>query len=54
MYVTFVRPLLEYASEVWDGCSILNTDKLKVESATICGKNCDWLAYFSIQRIFIF
>ena len=22
MYVTFVRPLLKYASVVWDGCSI--------------------------------
>ena len=29
MYVTFVRPLLEYASVVWDGCSILDTDKLE-------------------------
>ena len=29
MYVTFVRPLLEYASVVLDGGSILDTDKLK-------------------------
>ena len=29
MYVTFVRPLLEYASVVWGGCSILYTDKLE-------------------------
>ena len=29
MYVTFVRPLLEYASVVCDGCSILDTDKLE-------------------------
>ena len=29
MYVTFVRLILEYASVVWDGCSILDTDKLE-------------------------
>ena len=27
MYVTFVRPVL--ASLVWDGCSILDTEKLE-------------------------
>ena len=29
MYVTFVRPILEYASVVWDGCSISDTEKLE-------------------------
>ena len=29
MYVTFVRPLLEYVSVVWDGCSIFDSDKLE-------------------------
>ena len=29
MYVTFVRPILEYASVVWYTCSISDTVKLK-------------------------
>jgi hypothetical protein len=29
MYLTFIRPLLEYASEVWDGSTCQETDLLK-------------------------
>ena len=29
MFKTFVRPILEYASVVWDGCT--NSDKLEKE-----------------------
>lgn len=29
MYITFVRPILEYASDVWDGCSQYDIDKLE-------------------------
>ena len=29
MYVTFVRPILEYASVVWDGCSSAEIEKLE-------------------------
>lgn len=29
MYITFVRPILEYASVVWDGCSQHDIDKLE-------------------------
>ena len=29
MYLTFIRPLLEYASEVWDGCTCQETDMLE-------------------------
>lgn len=29
MYITFVRPILEYASVVWDGCSQYDIDKLE-------------------------
>jgi hypothetical protein len=31
LYVTFVRPLLEYASVVWDGCSSAKIEKLEKE-----------------------
>ena len=29
MYLTFIRPVLEYASEVWDNCGQINSDKLE-------------------------
>ena len=38
MYITFIRPLLEYASNVWHGCSSADTDrieKLQLEAARI-------------------
>ena len=28
LYCTYIRPLLEYGSEVWDGCSINDTNRL--------------------------
>jgi hypothetical protein len=38
MYLTFIRPVLEYASEVWDNCGQTNLDRLEkvqLESARI-------------------
>ena len=29
MYLTFIRPVLEYASEVWDNCGQANSDRLE-------------------------
>ena len=29
IYVTFVRPILEYASVIWGGCSMSETEKLE-------------------------
>lgn len=29
MYTSFIRPHLEYASEVWGGCSLADTEKLE-------------------------
>ena len=29
LYCTYIRPLLEYGSEVWDGCSINDTNRLE-------------------------
>jgi hypothetical protein len=28
IYTTFIRPVLEYASEVWDGCGQVNSERL--------------------------
>ena len=38
IYVTFIRPVLEYASEVWDGCSKVeedNIEKVQLEAARL-------------------
>ena len=29
LYCTYIRPLLEYGSEVWNGCSINDTNRLE-------------------------
>jgi hypothetical protein len=29
MYLSFIRPVLEYASEVWDNCGQINSDRLE-------------------------
>ena len=29
LYCTYIRPLLEYASEVWDGCTITDSNRLE-------------------------
>ena len=36
-YTTFIRPILEYASEVWDGCSQINKElkQIQLESARV-------------------
>lgn len=33
LYCTYIRPLLEYASEVWDGCSV--TDSIRLEKVQL-------------------
>ena len=41
MYITFIRPLLEYASEVWDGCTqsdIEQLEKVQLHAARITGR----------------
>jgi hypothetical protein len=37
MYLTFIRPILKYASEVWFNCGELNSnrlEKVQIEAAT--------------------
>jgi hypothetical protein len=29
-YLTFIRPLLEYAGEVWDNCTLADSTRLEV------------------------
>ena len=30
MFLSYIKPILEYADVVWDGCSIDNTDRLEI------------------------
>jgi hypothetical protein len=41
IYTTFVRPALEYASVVWDGCDSFDSDLLE-KSPIICCTNYYW------------
>jgi hypothetical protein len=36
MYLTFIRPLLEYAGEVWDNCTLADSEWLeKIQLANV-------------------
>jgi hypothetical protein len=51
-YLTFIRPILEYASEVWFNCSQFNSDRLEkvqIEAARIV---CGFPSYASIASIY--
>jgi hypothetical protein len=52
IYITFIRPILEYSSEVWDNCGQVNSDrleKLQLEAARIVtGLTC----YTSLDSIY--
>ena len=47
VHCTYIRPLLEYASEVWDGCNQLDARRLK------CCKNCSRIANLFIAKFVI-
>jgi hypothetical protein len=45
IYFTFIRPILEYSSEVWDNCGQVNSDrleKLQLEAARIVTRLTCW------------
>jgi hypothetical protein len=53
LYLTFIRPVLEYASEVWDNCGQINSDRLEkvqLEAARIVT---GLLSFASINSIYI-
>ena len=35
MYCVYIRPLLKYASEVWDGCNQIDSDRLELEQVQL-------------------
>ena len=40
LYTSFIRPQLEYASEVWGGCSSVDSNSLEKNTIN-CSKNCN-------------
>ena len=52
MYVTLVRPILDYASVVVDGCISLDTEKLQKVQLNAARTIVTGLPIFSIKRIY--
>ena len=45
MYLVYIRPLFEYACEVWDNCGICYSNKLEQTSIRLC-QNCNRFTHF--------
>jgi hypothetical protein len=39
IYITFIRPILEYGSEVWDNCGAVNSDRLEKVHTEACSNS---------------
>ena len=53
IYISFIRPLLEYACEVWDGCYERETEKFEKNSIRSC-QNSNWAYEICKQRSALF
>ena len=52
MYLTFIRPVLEYASEVWDNCGQINSGKLEKKATWSCAYCYGLPSFASINYIY--
>ena len=52
MYLTFIRPILEYASEVWLNCGQLNSNRLEKKQIEAARIVCGFPSYASIASIY--
>ena len=53
IYLTFIRPFLEYSCEVWDNCSKMDNDrleKLQLEAARIVTGLTAYLSWVSLYQ----
>ena len=53
MYLTFIRPLLEYAGEVWDNCTLADSErfeKIQLEAARIVTGLTSYASTLSIYK----
>ena len=54
MYLTFIRPLLEYAGEVWDNCTLADSkrlEKIQLEAAHIVTSLTSYASILSIYNL---
>jgi hypothetical protein len=52
-YLTFIRPVLEYASEVWDNCGQINSDRLEKVQLEAARISTGLPSFASINSIYI-
>jgi hypothetical protein len=53
MYLTFIRPLLEYAVDVWDNCTLADSErleKIQLEAARIVTGLTSYASILSINK----
>ena len=53
MYLTFIRPFLEYAVEVWDNCTLADSErleKIQLEAARIVTGLTSYASILSIYK----
>jgi hypothetical protein len=53
IYLVFIRPILEYASEVWDNCGQTNCnrlEKIQIEAARIVTGLSIYASFYSIYK----
>ena len=53
LYLTFIRPLLEYAGEVWDNCTLADSErleKIQLEAARIVTGLTSYASILSIYK----
>jgi hypothetical protein len=53
MYLTFIRPILEYAGEVWDNCTLADSERLEtiqLEAARIVTGLTSYASILSIYK----
>jgi hypothetical protein len=53
MYLIFIRPLLEYAGEVWDNCTLADSErleKIQLEAARIVTGLTSYASILSIYK----
>jgi hypothetical protein len=53
MYLTFIRPVLEYASEVWDNCGQIKSDRIEKAQLEAASIVTGLTSFASINSIYI-
>ena len=52
IYMTFIRPLIEYSCEVWDGCAVADDGRLEQLQLEAARSVTDLTAYASLSSLY--